>query len=180
MFSHCGREWRLVLSEQLHDAVQAHAACRCTVWALRLLRDQHQFHITLSWWFPLPWKHFLLPASGLAGNLSQGYSPPLLPPSLPEWARIRRHQIKWQLAHITNRQIHSSHSAAGHLFPAFVKPVNGFLEKHFTVFNCLLLLYSVSFSIGIMLWSFFSHSYHDYYCILSGKATWAFFVLEFV
>lgn len=31
-----------------------------------------------GWWFPLPWRHFLLPASGLVGNLSQGYSPPSL------------------------------------------------------------------------------------------------------
>lgn len=53
-----------------------------------------------GWWFPLPWKHFLLPASGLVGNLSQGYSSPSLPHStlLPDWA-IHRHQIKWQLTH---------------------------------------------------------------------------------
>lgn len=50
-----------------------------------------------GWWFPLPWRHFLLPALRLAGNLSQGYSPslPSLPPSflhsaLPaDWAKIR-------------------------------------------------------------------------------------------
>lgn len=37
-----------------------------------------------GWWFPLPWRRFLLPASGLVGNLSQGYSPPSLysPPRL--------------------------------------------------------------------------------------------------
>ncbi|CAG09469.1 unnamed protein product, partial [Tetraodon nigroviridis] len=29
-----------------------------------------------GWWFWLPWRCFLLPASGLVGNLSQGYSPP--------------------------------------------------------------------------------------------------------
>lgn len=39
-----------------------------------------------GWWFPLPWRHFLLPASGLVGNMSQGYSPPSL--SLPPLAPV--------------------------------------------------------------------------------------------
>lgn len=49
-----------------------------------------------GWWFPLLWRHFLLPASELVGNLSQGYSPRCI---LPDWARIRHHQIKWHTHH---------------------------------------------------------------------------------
>lgn len=52
-----------------------------------------------GWRFPLPWRYFLLPAPGLAGNLSQGYSPPSFTLFSSQSGHYPRHQIKWQLTH---------------------------------------------------------------------------------
>lgn len=77
-----------------------HSACRCTAWALRLLRDQ--FHMTLAGGFRCH--------GDVSFFLHQGWlviwvKVIPLPRSilLPDWA-MRRHQLKW---HLTHRRTHS-------------------------------------------------------------------------
>lgn len=82
-FATTGREWWLALGERQHGVVQAAQRAGAQREPFVCWETSTSFTWHTGWWFPLPWKHFLLPASGLAGNLSQGYSPPSLPPALP-------------------------------------------------------------------------------------------------
>lgn len=77
------------------------SACRCTAWALRLLRDRHQCHMTLAGGFRCHGDiSFFLHQGWLVIWVKVILLPPSFPHSvlLPDWA-VRRHQIKWQLTH---------------------------------------------------------------------------------
>lgn len=89
------------------------SACRCTAWAIRLLRDQ--FHMTLAGGFRCH--------GDISFFLHQGWlviwvKVILLPPSLYSPPRLG-HQIKWQLTHSRTHRSQSFLTHSGYFLPLF-------------------------------------------------------------